>query len=34
MHISDKTKKITCLLVAVSLIVPLAISIITMFIGR
>ena len=34
MHISDKAKKITCLLVAISLIVPLAISIITMFIGK
>lgn len=34
MHISDKTKKITCLLVAISLIVPLAISIISMFIGK
>ena len=34
MHISDKAKRITCLAVAISLIVPLAISIITMFIGR
>ena len=34
MRISDKTKRVTCLLVAVSLIIPLAISIITMFIGK
>lgn len=34
MRMSDKAKRITCILVAVSLIVPLAISIISMFLGR
>ena len=34
MRMSDKAKRITCILVAVSLIVPLAISMITMFIGK
>ena len=31
MRMSDRAKRITCLLVAVSLIIPLAIGIITMF---
>lgn len=34
MQISDKAKKITCLVVAISLIVPLAISIVAMFVSK
>ena len=34
MHISDRAKKITCLLVAISLIVPIAISIVSMFLSK
>lgn len=34
MHISNKTKKVICLLIAVSLIIPIAIGIVSMFIAR
>lgn len=32
MHISDKTKRIVCLVLAVSLMIPIAIGIISLFI--
>ena len=34
MYINDKTKKLICLIIAVSLIVPIAIGIVGMFIAR
>lgn len=34
MKFNDKTKKIVCLIVAISLIIPLAISMISMFIAK
>jgi len=34
MKITDKTKRVVCLIVAISLIVPLAISIISMFLTK
>ncbi len=34
MYINDKTKKLLCLIVAVSLIVPIAIGIVSMFVVR
>ncbi len=34
MRMSDKAKKITCLVIAITLIVPIAIGIISMFTAR
>lgn len=34
MYINDKMKKLLCLIVAVSLIIPIAIGIVSMFIVR
>ena len=34
MRMSDKTKRITCLVIAIALIIPIAIGIIGMFIDK
>lgn len=34
MYINDRTKKLLCLIVAVSLIIPIAIGVVSMFIVR
>ena len=34
MYINDKTKKLICLVVAISLIIPIAIGIVSMFIAN